>query len=212
VKKQEFTMKYPQHLLKLIDVLKKFPGVGTKSAERFAFEMMSWSSSKIEEMAHIIQQSPLKLTHCRDCGCLTDSQSCSFCHSSATRLPVLCLVGMPRDVFAIESTHEFKGFYHVLGALLSPMHGIGPDKLNIQTLRQRIVDLNIQELIIALDSTLEGDATTLYLKQELGSLNLSISRLAFGLPMGSSLDYVDGGTLAHALASRTLLKRSRCHG
>lgn len=109
---------------------------------------------------------------------------------------------MPRDVFAIESTHEFKGVYHVLGKLLSPMQGIGPDALNLEKLKKRIIDLQIDEIIIALDSTLEGDATALYLKQELESLNLRISRLAFGLPIGSSLDYVDGGTLARALSAR----------
>lgn len=195
-------MKYPPHLLRLIDVLRKLPGVGTKSAERFAFEMISWPKSKIEEMADVIQLSPKMLKHCSECGCLADAEACYFCTSSHSRIPALCIVATPRDVFAIESTHEFKGLYHVLGALLSPMDGTGPEKLNIQKLKKRITQLNIEELIIALDSTLEGDATSLYLKQELEPLNLSISRLAFGLPMGSSLDYVDGGTLARALSAR----------
>ena len=195
-------MKYPPHLLRLIDVLRKLPGVGTKSAERFAFEMIGWSPSKIDEMAEVIKLSPIMLKHCQECGCLTDAEACYFCTSSHHRIRSLCLVATPRDVFAIESTHEYKGLYHVLGALLSPMDGTGPEKLNIQKLKNRIADLNIEELIIALDSTLEGDATSLYLKQELEHLNLSISRLAFGLPMGSSLDYVDGGTLARALSAR----------
>lgn len=195
-------MQYPAHLLKLIDALKKLPGVGTKSAERFAFEMVAWPPSKLEEMAHIIQQSPSLLKHCLDCGSLSDAASCSFCQSSHSRLPHLCIVSMPRDVFAIESTREFKGLYHVLGGLLSPMQGIGPENLNLPKLKRRIRDLHISEVVIALDSTLEGDATALYLKQELESLNLSISRLAFGLPIGSSLDYVDGGTLARALSAR----------
>jgi recombination protein RecR len=196
-------MKYPSHLLKLIDVLKKLPGVGTKSAERYAFEMISWPKSKIEEMANVIKESSLLLKHCQECGCLIDHEACHFCISTKTRISSLCIVALPRDVFSIESTHEFKGLYHVLGALLSPMNGLGPDKLNIAKLKRRIVDLKIEELIIALDSTLEGDATSLYLKQELEPLNLSISRLAFGLPMGSSFDYVDGGTLAKALSARS---------
>ena len=195
-------MKYPPHLLKLIDALKKLPGVGTKSAERFAFEMISWPKSKIEEMAEIIQLSPKMLKHCQECGCLADADACYFCTSSHSRSRSLCLVATPRDVFAIESTHEFKGLYHVLGALLSPIDGTGPEKLDLQKLKRRIGELNTEELIIALDSTLEGDATSLYLKHELEPLNLSISRLAFGLPMGSSLDYVDGGTLARALSAR----------
>lgn len=195
-------MKYPSHLLRLIDVLKKLPGVGTKSAERFAFDLISWNPSKIEEMAEAIKLCPSLLKHCHECGCLANADACYFCTSAPSRLPSLCIVAMPRDVFAIESTHEFKGVYHVLGALLSPIEGTGPEKMNIQKLKKRIISLNIEELIIALDSTLEGDATSLYLKQELEPLNLSLSRLAFGLPMGSSLDYVDGGTLARALSAR----------
>lgn len=197
------SIKYPSHLLRLIDVLRKLPGVGTKSAERFAFEMINWPKQKIEEMAEVIKQSPLLLKHCQECGCLTDTASCLFCASTCARLPSLCIVAMPRDVFAIEATHEFKGIYHVLGTLLSPMEGNGPEKLHLQKLKNRIASLRIEELIIALDSTLEGDATSLYLKQELAPLNLRISRLAFGLPMGSSLDYVDGGTLARALSARS---------
>lgn len=195
-------MKYPPHLLRLIDVLKKLPGVGTKSAERYAFEMISWPKSNIEEMANVIKECPILLKHCHECGCLVDHQACHFCTSTHMRIPSLCIVATPRDVFAIESTHEFKGLYHVLGALLSPINGMGPEKLNMLKLKRRIEELKIEELIIALDSTLEGDATSLYLKQELEPLNLSISRLAFGLPMGSSLDYVDGGTLARALSAR----------
>lgn len=195
-------MKYPPHLLRLIDVLRKLPGVGTKSAERFAFEIINWPKHQIEEIADVMKLTPSMLMHCAECGCLTDSAACYFCTTAHTRLPSLCIVAMPRDVFAIESTHEFKGQYHVLGALLSPLEGVGPEKLNLQKLKRRISNLNIEELIVALDSTLEGDATSLYLKQELEPLKLSISRLAFGLPMGSSLDYVDGGTLARALSAR----------
>ena len=195
-------MKYPSHLLRLIDVLRRLPGVGTKSAERFAFEMINWPKSKIEEMADVIKESPALLKHCHECGCLTGHEACHFCQSANSRIPSLCIVATSRDVFAIETTQEFKGIYHVLGALLSPMNGMGPEKLNLQKLKRRISELKIEEIIIALDSTLEGDATSLYLKQELEPLNLSISRLAFGLPMGSSLDYVDGGTLARALSGR----------
>lgn len=195
-------MKYPLHLLKLIDVLKKLPGVGTKSAERFAFEMIGWSEDKLAEIAEVIKTTSSKLKHCTDCGCLVDAEQCSFCNTIHERIPSLCVVSMARDVFAIEATHEFKGIYHVLGALLSPIDGIGPERLNINKIKHRITAHQIEELVIALDSTLEGDATALYLKQELSALNINVSRLAFGLPMGSSLDYVDGGTLARALSAR----------
>lgn len=194
--------KYPLHLLKLIDVLRKLPGVGTKSAERFAFEMIGWSDDRLQEMSAVIKDTKSQLKHCSECGCLMGVTTCPFCSEAARRSPRLCIVAMPRDVFAIEATHEFNGLYHVLGALLSPLDGVGPDQLPIAKLIERLNAYRIEEVIIALDSTLEGDATSLYLKQQLESINLQVSRLAFGLPMGSSLDYVDGGTLARALTAR----------
>ena len=153
-------------------------------------------------MAEVIKITVTQLKHCQQCGCLQGIDNCPFCSETTRRSPFLCVVAMPRDVFAIEATHEYKGLYHVLGALLSPLDGIGPDQLNIGKLKQRLTAHHIEEVVIALDSTLEGDATALYLKQELESLNINVSRLAFGLPMGSSLDYVDGGTLARALSAR----------
>lgn len=114
----------------------------------------------------------------------------------------ICVIASPRDAFAIEETREFNGLYHVLGGVLSPMEGFHPEKLTIGILKDRIAQLQIKEVIIALDSTLEGDATALYLKRELAPFSVQVSRLAFGLPMGSSLDYVDGGTLARAFSGR----------
>lgn len=196
-------MKYPTHLLKVIETLKRLPGVGNKSAERFAFQMLAWPVEYLEEMAGIIKDIPIQLKACKCCGCLqTEAESCHFCAESRHGTGVLCIVASPRDAFAIEATGEYKGLYHVLGGLLSPLQGIGPDKLNIYTLKERVVFSAIKEIVIALDSTLEGDATALYIKQELEQEGVNISRLAFGLPMGSSLDYVDGGTLGRAFAGR----------
>jgi recombination protein RecR len=195
-------MKYPKHLQKVIEVLKKLPGVGNKSAERFAFQMLNWTPLQLQEMAEIIQTIPKEIKQCKNCGCLIDHEACSFCDVARRDPTIVCVIASPRDVFAIEETHEFHGLYHVLGGLLSPMSGFGPEQLHINQLLQRIADLQIKEVVIALDSTLEGDATALYLKQELNSFNLTIQRLAFGLPMGSSLDYVDGGTLARAFTGR----------
>jgi recombination protein RecR len=195
-------MKYPVHLLKIIDLLRKLPGVGTKSAERFAFELIKWPEDQLRLAGEIIASTPQQISYCEECGCLGDAGFCPFCSHAGQRASTLCVVGMPRDVFSIEATGEYQGLYHVLGALLSPLNGIGPEVLNVPGLKQRIVGRRIHEVVIALDSTLEGDATSLYLKQELGSENIHVSRLAFGLPMGSALDYVDGGTLAHALIAR----------
>lgn len=195
-------IKYPSHLLRLIDVLKRLPGVGNKSAERFAFQLLGWKHEHLHEMAHVIQGISEKLRHCHECGCLHGDEGCGFCNPARGPHHAICVVVSPRDAFAIEETREFNGLYHVLGGVLSPMEGFGPDQLNLGKLKARIAKLNIKEVVIALDSTLEGDATSLYIKRELGPLNLEISRLAFGLPMGSSLDYVDGGTLARAFSAR----------
>lgn len=194
--------KYPPHLLKLIDVFRKLPGVGTKSAERFAFQLLTWPKEQLSEMGTVIQEVTQRLKQCEQCGCLMGESACSFCNSTRHQMGALCIIASPRDAFALEDTREYKGLYHVLGGLLSPMSGVGTDKLSLHKLKERIAQLQIKEVVIALDSTLEGDATALYIKRELEPLNLQISRLAFGLPMGSSLDYVDGGTLARAFSGR----------
>lgn len=195
-------MRYPDHLLKLIDVLKKLPGVGSRSAERFAFHLLNSKVDQLNEMANTIKEIPEMLKLCENCGCLMGIKECSFCNVQRQAYGVICVIASPKDAYAIDDTGEFKGLYHVLGSLISPMDGIGPEKLKIEKLKKRITEFNIQELVIALDSTLEGDATSLYLKEELKGFPLNISRLAFGLPMGSSLDYVDGGTLARAFMGR----------
>lgn len=195
-------MKYPQHLIKLIEILKRLPGVGSKSAERYAFQLMEWKPQYLEEMAEIVRLIPLKLKACENCGCLKGDEPCSLCTGPRADAKVICLIASPKDAFAVEDTREYKGLYHVLGSLLSPIKGFGPESLNIGKLKNRIISQKIEEVIIALDSTLEGDATALYLKKELEPLQVKISRLAFGLPMGSALDYVDGGTLARAFSGR----------
>lgn len=195
-------MRYPDHLLKLIQVLKRFPGVGNKSAERFAFHMLKWSDEQLRELGSIVSATKEQLQQCQDCGCLKGFEGCFFCSSPQRDSTIMCVISSPREVFAIEETHEYHGLYHVLDGLLSPLDRRGPEHLTIPKLKKRLAALQVKELVIALDSTLEGDATALYLKQELADFSLRISRLAFGLPMGSPLDYVDGGTLARALADR----------
>lgn len=196
-------MRYPSHLIKLIQILKKLPGVGTKSAERFAFQLIDWKREELEDFAKIVGQVPDQIQPCALCGCLKAEGGCVFCEDSRRlESKVMCVICSPKDAFAIEETREYKGLYHVLGGLLSPLNGFGPERLSLGNLKKRIETFSIQEVVIALDSTLEGDATALYLKRELAPYSLEISRLAFGLPVGSSLDYVDGGTLARAFSGR----------
>jgi recombination protein RecR len=195
-------MRYPEHLLRLIQVLKKLPGVGHKSAERFAFHLLNWQPSHLRELGQAILEIKDKLKQCQTCGCLMDDHACFFCDLSKRDTHMICIIASPKDAFFIEDTHEYKGLYHVLGGTLSPLNSRGPEHLSLEKLKERIISLNTKEVVIALDSTLEGDATSLFLKQELSPYSVQISRLAFGIPMGSSLDYVDGGTLARALSGR----------
>ena len=195
-------MRYPDHLSKLIQVLKRLPGVGNKSAERFAFHLLTWPEEKLHELGEVVSTVKNKLQHCQLCGCLIGTEGCLFCYSQRDSR-VMCVIASPRDVFSIEETQEYRGLYHVLGGVLSPLEQKGPEHLSIGKLKERLINLQVKEVVIALDSTLEGDATALFLKQELTNYPVQISRLAFGLPMGSSLDYVDGGTLARALAGRS---------
>lgn len=195
-------MKYPRPLLQLIAELKKLPGVGHKSAERFAFHLLARPSRELDAIADAIKNCGEAIQKCADCGALSEDSSCHFCDDPRRDSHLLCLVATPKDLFAVEQTREFKGHYHVLGGTLNPIAGIGPERLKLNPLFQRIERGQIKEVIIALDSTLEGDATSLYLKQALSSYPVTVSRLAFGLPMGSSFDYVDGGTLARAFSGR----------
>jgi recombination protein RecR len=196
-------MHYPSHLLQLIESMKKLPGVGSKSAERFAFEMLKWSPSSLKTLGNLIDTIPQKLLSCGECGALRGDEPCMFCKEERASSSILCILASSKDVFAIEATRTFEGLYHVLGGVISPLEGIGPDQLNFHKLQERIQKHHINEVIIALDSTVEGDATALYLKKYLSSLPVEISRLAFGIPMGSSFDYVDGGTLGRAFVDRS---------
>jgi recombination protein RecR len=196
-------MKYPPHLIKLIQVMKRFPGVGSKTAERYAFQLLSLPDTHLQEMALLIKDIHAHLKQCECCGCLKETFSdCHFCVDDRRERSVLCVIASPREAFAIDETRQYRGLFHVLGGLLSPMDGRGPNLLAFEKLKNRIIELSINEVIIALDSTLEGDATAHYLKKELGSLPVQISRLALGLPMGSSLEFIDGNTLAQALSGR----------
>lgn len=192
--------KFPEDLLKLIQHLKKLPGVGTRTAERFAFELLSWNPSELKTFALTLGDLKERIPSCPTCGCLTDRGHCQFCKERDTKS--LCLLASARDAYAIEETGHYKGLYHVIEHLLSPLDGRHTDTLRLDRIEKRIRENNVQELILAFDSTLEGDTTALYLKNHLARENLSISRLAFGIPVGSSLEYIDGGTLIRAFAGR----------
>lgn len=196
------TRNYPNELLPLIAQLKKLPGVGTRTAERFAFEFLSWPNGELFSLGETLQTIQDKIPPCTLCGCLTNHGNCSFCDHNLRDSTQLCVIATARDAFAIEETKMYKGLYHVVEHLLSPLDGRHASQLRIERIQERIQANPIREIILAFDSTLEGDTTALYIKSQLTQENLSISRLAFGLPMGSSLEYIDGSTLTRALKGR----------
>jgi recombination protein RecR len=193
---------YPSELLTLIAHLKKFPGVGSKTAERFAFHLLNWSDEELKGLSEKIGGLKKSIYPCPECGCLIGMEVCSFCTPGRRDPGLMCLVSSPKDVFAIEETRAYRGLYHVVGAHLSPLEGRTPGQLKIEKLKARCRALAPREIIIALDSTLEGDTTSLFLREQLESLGFATTRLAFGLPMGSSLDFVDFGTLERAFTGR----------
>ncbi len=194
--------KYPSHLLQLIGYLKKLPGVGSKTAERFAFQLLCWPEEQLHSLAETIRFTKEKIKPCPQCRCLMDKEYCLFCDPAKRDTDILCIISSAKDAYSFEETRSYRGLYHVLGGLLSPLDGRTPDKLDLDHLHRRIEQLSIKEVILALDSTLEGDATALYLKEQLHRWGAKVSRLAFGLPMGSPLEFVDGGTLSRALQGR----------
>jgi recombination protein RecR len=193
---------YPLDLLKLITYLKKLPGVGSKTAQRFSFELIKWQENELINLAEILKNLKKSIIQCNICGCLISDETCYYCNPNFRNASKICIVSSFKDVFLIENTKSFKGFYHIIDSLISPIDGKEIDIENIEKLKKRIKENNIKEVIIALDSTVEGDATSLYIKEELNKFNVNISRLAFGLPMGTSLDYIDGGTLTQAMLGR----------
>lgn len=189
-------------LATLIAHLKKLSGVGSRTAERFAFELLTWPEGDIKKFGALLQTIQTELPPCPTCGCLAQGGTCPFCSSSIRDTTSLYILSSPKDAFAVEETRSYRGLYHVIEHLLSPLDDRHAHTLRIDRIIERITQKGIKEIIIGLDSTLEGDATALYLKKQLEHLPISISRLAFGLPVGSSFEYIDRGTLARALQGR----------
>ena len=194
--------KLPNALQKLIQHLRKLPGVGSKTAERYAFRLLEWEKEDLLSLARSLENLSKEVEYCSTCHCLKGAEACDFCDETKRETHSLCIVSHAKDIYPIEETKAFHGFYHVLGGVFSPLQGHGIDQIDLSTLYNRIQKHDIKDVLLALDSTLEGDATALFLKEEMQNWNVSISRLAFGIPVGSALDYVDPGTLTRALLGR----------
>ncbi|MEJ0014110.1 MAG: recombination mediator RecR [Actinomycetota bacterium] len=186
----------------LIDELGRLPGIGPKSAQRIAFHIIQSERVDVTRLVDVLRTVKERVKFCTICGNISEEELCRICRDPKRDLSLICVVEESKDVMAIEKTREFRGRYHVLGGAISPIDGIGPENLRIRELMVRLADTNIQELIIATDPNLEGEATASYLIRQIKPLGIKVSRLASGLPVGGDLEYADEVTLGRAFEGR----------
>lgn len=192
----------PVPLTKLIEQFASLPGIGVKTAQRLAFYMLTLSKEQTEAFASAVLEAHEKIKRCEVCQNFTDQPVCGVCSSDARDHSVICVVEGPKDVVAFERTREYKGVYHVLNGLISPMDGIGPEQLTIKGLLARLGDDMVKEVIMATNPTVEGEATAMYLSRIIKPLGVKVTRLAYGIPVGGELEFADEVTLFKALENR----------
>ena len=190
----------PDSAVRLIDELSRLPGIGKKTAQRLAFHLLNTDMESVKDLADSLSDIKIKIKNCSICHGITEQDPCKICNDFSRDNSLLCIVEGAYDVFVFEKINSFKGKYHVLGGALSPLDGIGPDDLNIDTMLKRIN--NDMEVIIATNPSVEGETTGLYIAKILSNKNITISKLARGLPVGSDLEYVDEATLIRAMEGR----------
>jgi recombination protein RecR len=198
-------MKYSPALARLIEALRCLPGVGPKSAQRMAFHLLERDRDGGRELAGALSGAIQSIGHCRRCRMLTESELCPICASSQRDATLLCVVESPADVVAVESSGSYRGLYFVLMGHLSPLDGVGPEQLGLSQLEARLAEGGVREVILATNPTVEGDATAHVIGEMAGRRAVRATRIAHGVPVGGELEYVDGGTLAHALTGRQVM-------
>lgn len=192
-------------LARLIEQFERMPGIGKKSAQRIAFHVLGMSEKEAKNFAQCIIDAKEKIHRCSVCGDLTDTELCPICDNVARDKSLICVVENPADVLAFERTREYKGVYHVLHGVISPINGIGPEELNVKSLVSRVASGEIKEVIMATDPTVEGEATAMYLSKLIKPFGVTVSRLAYGVPVGGDLEYADEITLQRAIEGRQIL-------
>lgn len=192
----------PLPLTKLIEQFASLPGIGIKTAQRLAFYMLTLSKEQASAFAEAVTEAHEKIKRCEICQNFTDRPVCSICSSEERDHSIICVVEGPKDVVAFERTREYKGTYHVLNGLISPMDGIGPDQLTLKDLLARLGDEMVKEVIMATNPTVEGEATAMYLSRLIKPLGVKVTRLAYGIPVGGELEFADEVTLFKALENR----------
>lgn len=195
-------MYYPEPIAKLIDAFSRLPGVGPKTAGRLAFHVLRMKEEDVLDFAKALVSVKRNLHYCSVCCNITDVDPCRICSDRSRDASVICVVQEPKDLVALERTKEFHGYYHVLHGAISPMEGIGPDDIRLAELLRRLGDDQVQELILATNPNLEGEATAMYLSRLVKSFGLKVTRIAHGLPVGGDLEYADEVTLSKSLEGR----------
>ncbi len=198
-------MQIAEPLLIAIDELSKLPGIGKKTAQRLAIFLLKSEDQQVDNLLNAVKDLKLKLRFCSRCFNLSEEELCNICQSDKREKSVICVVEEASDVMAIEKTHEYRGLYHVLGGVLSPLSGITPDSLHIKELLKRFETEDIKEVILALNPDTEGETTSLYLGKLLKPLNLNVTRIARGLPIGGDLEFADDATIGRAILNRSSL-------
>jgi recombination protein RecR len=194
--------KFAEPMSRLIDELKKLPGVGAKSAQRLAFHILRSSDEDAEALAAAVRDVKANLRLCSVCNNITDVDPCAYCTGATRNQRLVCVVEEPTNIAAIEKTKHFNGVFHVLHGAISPLHGIGPEQLRISNLITRVEAGNVDEVIIATNPTVEGEATATYLSQQLKRMEVKVTRIAMGIPVGSDIEYTDEVTMLKAMEGR----------
>lgn len=192
---------YAKPLARLVDELRKLPGIGPKIAQRLAFYLIGQSNESVHSLASAMVEAKDKISYCSECFNLTDVDPCNICSDSARDKSVICVVEEPKDIIALERTRSYKGMYHVLHGAIAPLEGIGPGELRVKELIIRLTE-QVQEVILATDPNVEGEATAMYLARLIKPLDIKVTRIAHGMPVGGDLEYVDEVTLTKALEGR----------
>ena len=195
-------MSRPDPLARLVEQLQRLPGIGSKSAQRLAFHILKTPREEVERLADAMREVKDRVTYCSICSNITDVDPCYFCTSDTRDHRTICVVEQPENVSAIEKTREFKGVYHVLMGALSPLHGVGPDDLKVKPLLERVAGGKVDEVILATNPNVEGEATAIYLARLLKPLGVKVTRIAMGVPVGSDLEYADEITMLRAMEGR----------
>ncbi len=196
-------MNYPRSLQELIDYFKLLPGVGTKTAERYAFAMLDLDEDKLNEFSNILANIKKNISTCPNCGCLTEANNCIICEDESRKKDTICVVENQKNVFIFEKLGVFRTKYHVLGGLISPMDGVNPEDLSIHNLINRIKSEKIKEIILALRPGIEGNTTSLYITKLLENTDVRVTQIAQGVPIGADMEYLDALTLEMALENRS---------